>query len=980
MTVKKFFKNVATRLWFIVSCILALILLILNVALAIPTVKDAADLALGRVNGGSLNSSGNENGDKDYYKKTTKSKEEAKEKGDEFNIDLAREGIVMLKNKDNAFPFNTAKDGNKVSVFGKNSVNIVYGGSGSGAVDSTGAKNLFDSLTNVGFEVNPTLKAFYENKSKSGEGRENNPTDLDSGKTVSLSTGETPYSKYTSDVKASYANYSDLALIVISRIGGEGFDLPRTSNEEGKHYLELDSNEIEMIRNVINSGFKKIALVINSGNVFELGFTQSGEFADKIDAVFFMPGTGTTGAMALGEILTGKVNPSGHTVDTFATDFTKAPSFQNFGDNRKQDGDQFKIDGTNAGFYFVDYEEGVYVGYRYYETRGEAEGEDWYKENVVYPFGYGLSYTDFSYSIDNKAELPTTLTKDKFTVKVKVKNTGKVKGKAVVQLYGSTPYIAGQIQKSSVQLVGFGKTAELEPNSEETVSVEIDPYYLASYDYKDENKDGFKGYTLDKGDYTISLRENSHKVVESAKMTLPETIKYEKDPVTDCKVENLYTGNADEYLDSDYHLQSVLSRDDFDGTFPKTPEGNDYNLTSQEKSVLEDRNPNNPETYEMPDLTLKDEDKDLKLWSLYEKEKDGSLKLNKYGAPYIEYDNPKWDALLNKISLEDMKTHMNRAAFHTKELTEIDKPRTYETDGPAGFVNFMFQKEFFGTAAYCSEVMVGQTYNQELAEEWGTVVGEEGLWGDTNMNSPYSGWYAPGINIHRSPFGGRNFEYYSEDSLFSGKMAAAQIRGTRKKGVYCFAKHFALNEQETHRQSNGDISYVTEQAMREIYLRPFEIAVKEGDCIGIMTSFNRIGLKWTGGDYRLLTTILRNEWGFRGAVIDDFNTPGYMPVKQMAYAGGDINLSLTRSWNKVDEKNANDVYVVRRCLKNMLYVTGNSNAMNGFGEGFAKHAGTPIITIIQIAVDIALPIIIVAWGVVAFILVRKKPDEPSIGN
>lgn len=976
MTVKKFFKNIVTRLWFIISCILAFFLLIINIALAIPTVKSAAELALGRVSLG-----GNKTDiEKDYYKRTTKSKDEAREKGDEFNVDIAREGIIMLKNKDKAFPFDIKKEGKKVSVFGKNSVNIVYGGSGSGAVKSDGAKTLADSLTAVGFEVNPTLTAFYKDNDKSGPGRDSNPTDLDSGNTVSLATGETPYSSYTSEVKQSYRDYSDLALIIISRIGGEGFDLPRTSSEEGKHYLEIDQNETEMIRNVVNAGFKKVALIVNSSNAVELGFAEKGEFADKIDAVYFMPGTGTTGVMALGEILTGKVNPSGHTVDTFASDFTKAPSFQNFGDNQKVDGDQFKLDGKNADYYFVDYEEGIYVGYRYYETRGETEGENWYKDNVIYPFGYGLSYTDFSYTIEDRENLPGKLTNDKFTVKVKVKNTGKVKGKAVLQIYGSAPYVSGQIQKSSVQLLGFAKTSELEAGNEDTLEMEINPYYLASYDYKDQNGDGFKGYTLDKGNYVFSLRSDSHHVLDTFSMDLDETIRFENDNVTGNKVENRYTDNEDKFMDSDYHLQSVLSRDDFEGTFPKAPEGEDYHLTAEEKTILVDRDPNNPETYTLPDTSVKEDDKNLKLWNLFEKNEDGSMKLNEFGAPYMDYDNPKWDALINKISLDKLKEHMNKAAFHTIALEEIDKPRTYETDGPAGFVNFMFQKEFYGTAAYCSEVMMGQTYNTDLAEEWGKVVGEESLWGDLSTNSPYSGWYAPGINTHRSPFGGRNFEYYSEDPLHAGKMAAAQIRGTRKKGVYCFAKHFALNEQETHRQSNGDISYVTEQAMREIFLRPFEIAVKEGKCIGIMTSFNRIGLRWAGGDYRLLTKILRDEWGFKGAVIDDFNTPGYMPVKQMAYAGGDINLSITRAWNKVDENNANDVYVVRRCLKNMLYVTGNSNAMNGIGEGFTKSSGTPVIDIIQITIDIALPLIIVVYGVIAFILVKKKENAMKTVN
>ena len=981
MSVKKFFKNLSTRIWFIVSCCLGVLLLVLNVALAVPTVQDFATLIFGVSTG---TSTGSTEGS-DYYPKTTSSKDEARENGDKFNMKLAEEGIVMLKNKDNAFPL---PSGTKVSVFGKNSAGIVYGGSGSGAVDSSKAKTLHDSLTAVGFEVNPELEAFYAS-SASGAGRPNNPSDLDSGKSVSLETGETPLSMYTDKVKSSYSSYNDLALVVLSRIGGEGFDLPRTSAEDGKHYLELDKNEIDMIKHVQASGFKKVAIVINSGNAFELGFTKTdyeGILADKIDGVFLMPGTGTTGVMALGEILSGSVNPSGHTVDTYATDFTAAPSFQNFGDNSKDNGDlMLKEDGTSAGFYFVDYEENIYVGYRYYETRAAVEGETWYQNNVVYPFGYGLSYTSFSYELVDQDSLPTTLTTEEFKVKVKVTNIGTKAGKAVAQLYGHAPYYAGKIEKSEVQLVDFGKTSLLEPGASEVLELNVNPYYMASYDYKDQNGDGFKGYTLDSGDYTFSVRTDAHTLAGSTsfQLNLPSTIKYEKDPVTDTVVKNLYTDNKERYLDSDYHLQTLLSRSDFNGTFPVTPTGDDYKLTQAEIKILEDRNPNNPNTYEMPNLEVPEEDADLMLYDLFEKNEDGTLALDENGRPYVLYDNPKWESLLNKVSLDKAKQMMNRAVFHTIEIPEIDKPRTYETDGPAGFVNFMFTSEFYGCAAYCSETLVGMTFNQELVEEWGETVGEESLWGDiTTVNgevvtkAPYSGWYAPGVNIHRSPFGGRNFEYYSEDPVHTGKMAAAEIRGTRRKGMYTFMKHFALNEQETHRSINGDISYCTEQAMREIYLKAFEIAVKEGKSLGIMSSFNRIGLKWTGGDYRLLTTILRDEWGFRGAVIDDFNTPGYMPVKQMCYAGGDLNLSATRSWSKTDWNNANDVTVIRKALKNTLYVVANSNNMNGHGEGIVHSVGKPIYKNIQLAVNIVLPIIIIGWGAPVIILVARKKEEP----
>lgn len=978
MSVKKFFKNLPTRIWFIVSCVFAFILLVVNIALAVPTVQDLAGSALGT---GKAIASGDVS-KLQYYKKTTSSKEEAKQKGDTFNVSLAEEGITMLKNKDGAFPI--AKN-SKVSIFGKNSANFVYGGTGSGAVNTDEAKTLKDSLTAVGMTVNPTLEAFY-NGSASGSGRPANPDDLDTGGAVSLETGETPYSMYTQSVIDSYKDYNDLALVIFSRIGGEGFDLPFTKDGK-KHYLELDDNEIDMLKNVTKAGFKKVAVIINSGNAMELGFTKEdyeGITASEIDGVFLVPGTGTTGIMALGEILVGDVNPSGHTVDTYATDFTAIPSYQNFGVNGAQPGqhvensDEFMSGEKFSSYYFTDYEEGIYVGYRYYETRAAVDGEDWYSKNVVYPFGYGLSYTTFKYEIDNKASISDKLTKDgKVKVEVKVTNTGSADGKAVVQLYGHAPYIKGQIQKSEVILVDFAKTPIIKSGASETVSVEIDPYLMASYDYKDENKDGFKGYTLDKGDYIFSIRSDSHTVEDSFHMNLDDTVTYENDPTTGNKVENQYTGNTDSKYDSDIHLQTILNRDDFNGTFPKSPAGDDYQLSSEWLTVLKDKKNNNPNTYEMPDLTVKEENKNLKLYDLFEKNEDGSLKLNEFGVAYMDYDNPLWEQLVSRVSLDDAMYMINHGAFHTVKNDDIDKPYTDETDGPVGFVNFMFKAEFYGTAAYCSQVLVGMTYNQELVEEWGAVVGEEGLWGDIKNNRPYSGWYAPGMNIHRSPFGGRNFEYFSEDPIHTGLMAAAEIRGARSKGVYNFAKHFALNEQETHRQSNGDISFVTEQAMREIYLKPFEIAVKQGKAIGIMTSFNRIGLRWSGGDYRLVTTILKDEWGFRGAVINDFNTPAYMPVKQMTYAGGDINLSTTRFWESQDWNNAGDVTVVRKALKNILYTVGNSNAMNGHGEGVTYSYTLPTYRILQIIIDVVLPVAIIAWGVPVFLIVRKRPGEQN---
>ena len=973
MKIRKILGHPAGKAWWISSAVLATVLIAGNIFLATDTGSNLMDIAMGA--GGQVPISG-ETANLNYFKKTTSSKAEAKQKGDEFNITLAEEGIVMLKNKDNAFPI--AK-GAKVSVFGKNSVSIVYGGSGSGAVNTEEAKTLYDSLQEAGFVTNPKLKEFYSNDALSGQPRPQNPSDLDSGESVSLSTGESAQSAYTSDVKNSYSQYNDLALIVLSRIGGEGFDLPRTSSEEGKHYLELDKNEEDLIKEVTSAGFKKVAIVINSGNAMELDFARRGQYADKIDGLFLMPGTGTTGVMALGRILNGDITPSGHTVDTYAVDFTKDPSFQNFGDNSRNNGDQIIVDGADKKYYFVDYEESVYVGYRYYETRG-ASDEAWYQENVAYPFGFGLSYTQFDYQFKG-GKFAAIEKGSKYEVEVEVTNTGNTHGKGVAQIYGHAPYHANGIEKPEFILLGFGKTKELAKGEKETLKIEIDPYLLASYDYNDANKNSFKGFELEQGEYTFSLRSDAHTQLDSFQATLAADIHYDKDPVTGVSVVNRYTDNADSNWNSDFHLQSLLSRTDWNATFPKTPTDSDRVFSSDAFKLMEDTKHNNPhvDEYTLPTQGDETSNPDLKLYSLLNLDKDGNVAIDERGRISMDWDNENWDKLLDKISVEDMKKVMNSAAFKTLAIDSIEKPLTNETDGPVGFVNFMSKSIFFGTCAYCSEVMISQTWNEALVEKFGESVGEEGLWGNNDGKTenplPYSGWYAPGMNIHRSPFGGRNFEYFSEDPVLTGKCAAAQIRGARNKGVYTYAKHFALNEQETHRQSNGDMTFVTEQAMREIYIRPFEMAVKEGEALGIMSSFNRIGTRWTGGDYRLITEILKEEWGFHGAVLCDFNTPGYMSVKQMVYAGGDLNLATNKSWKKVDEKNAGDVTVLRKAMKHVLYMIGNSCAMNGHGSSVKYKSVLAPWRVLQITLDIVIPSLIIVSGVVIFLLLRKK--EPN---
>lgn len=961
-------KSGARRVWLITTSIVLVLLIVINIAAFV--FYELLNIVMP---GGGERPAFSQGIDA-VYQSDYHSKEEALEAANAMNLRLCEEGMVLLKNENNALPLLTPKSDStvteqpRISIFGKNSVDLAYGGSGSGGVNAEGAVDLYTALERAGYALNPELKAFYEDEGSSGPARAANSSDLDSGKSIRIATGETPQSRYTDKVKSSYSSYSDAALVVFTRIGGEGFDLPRQMDgAEGAaspndHYLQLDQNERDLLSAVCNAGFQRVIVAINSGAAMELTFlTDPGYFSDagKIDAAVWMGFPGASGTEALGEILNGSVDPSGRTVDTYASDLKAAPSFQNFGDNCDENGDRYYLDGKPQNYYFVDYEEGIYVGYKYYETRG-CKDEQWYQENVVYPFGYGLSYTQFAWEVTEQSSIrDQAISADgSYQVTVKVTNTGSRPGKDVVQLYAHAPYFDGGIEKPHVVLVGFAKTGLLAPNESESVTIPFSPYALASYDYNDANQNGFKGYELEAGDgYALMVARNAHTYEETIPFKVDGGIRFQTDEVTGTPVENRYTDCANPYLDSDYMLGATLSRSDWAGTFPTSPSAADREVESGLISALSDTKHNNPEDLDSVDMPWFDEASDIVLRDMLQ------------GQPAAaDYEDERWQAVLEKCSANELINMISYGAFNSAAIESIGKPKTNDTDGPVGFVNFMDSTTYYGACSYCCEVVIASTWNEELVEEFGRSVGEEGIWGDAEGRSngmPYSGWYAPGANIHRSPFGGRNFEYYSEDGFLSGKMAAAQIRGCQSKGVYCFMKHFALNEQETHRSLTGDITWVTEQAMREIYLKPFEIAVKEGGTRAIMSSFTRIGTRWTGGDYRLLTSILRDEWGFRGTVICDFNTGAvYMDQKQMAYAGGDLNLSTTpKSW--CDVSDAADAFILARCAKNILYTVVNSNAMNHQVD----HYGMPIWTRVLIAVDAAAVLGLAAWGVAVF---RKK--------
>lgn len=866
-----------------------------------------------------------------YPTQKATNKAEAFANAQEVNLKLAEEGFVLLKNENAALPMNK---GARISVFSKNSVNLSYGGSGSGGFDTSNNKNLYESLNDAGFVTNPTLKRFYES-SQSGPVRTANSSDLDNGDNQKIATAETPQNKYTDAVKNSYADYSDAALVVITRIGGEGFDLPRYQGDsEGavspdSHYLELDQNEIDLLTAVTDGTFKRVVVVFNTPSSFEATFLKDSAyaaFADKIDAAVWIGFTGSNGITALGEILNGDVNPSGRLVDTWAADFTKNPSFVNFGTGCLPD----TTDKYDGGMYYsVDYEEGIYVGYRYYETRGETDGEDWYNANVVYPFGYGLSYTTFDWTVGDASaseiELGTTI-----TVPVTVKNTGSVAGKDVVQLYASAPYTLGGIEKAHKVLVGFAKTKLLQPGESETVTVSFDPYSAASYDYRDANSNGFSGYELEAGEYTLYVSRNAHESEKAIALNLAADVQIGTDPTTDSEVVNRYT-DSENFLDSDWQLDAMLSRADWEGTWPTPQTAQQHAGTDRLYEEIRSEEHNNPTDFDSEEYPWFGEEPTLTLRDLLP-----SAEAEGY-EPVVSYDDERWEELMMGCDEEEMIALINNGAYHTLAMENVGLPATIHGDGPSGFTCFMSKEQVNGTCQYVSEPVMASTWNINLMNELGEAIGEEGTIGDKATGQPYSSIYAPGVNIHRSPFGGRCSEYFSEDPFISGMMGAAEVQGIQSRGVLPTVKHFVANEQETHRSIGGDLSWLSEQALREIYLKPFEYTVKLGETRGIMTSFNRIGTRWTGGDYRLLTEILRNEWGFNGLVICDFNTiPQYMIPRMMFYAGGSLDLATQQSamWTDCDTSDAGDAIVLMRAVKDVMYALVNSNAMNAEVIGY----------------------------------------------
>ncbi len=999
-------KSRAATVWTIVLAILLVLTVVVNIVLTGP-LYTVMNMYFGKGDAVIENSSDAENMDTEYYKSEYGSEEELLTASQELASEIESEGIVLLKNDDQTLPL--SEDEKNVSLFGRTSVDPIYTGAGSAATESSPV-DYKTALENHDFTVNGTLYDFYANHPKSTE-----------KKTAVLHTGnmgdqqveytgrgfvsamgvatfvddiiaEVPVSDYPADLESSFAEYNGAAIVFIGRVGGEGCDLPtnmsdhaENAEDQAKTYLELNSTEMEMLSYVKEQKdagvFDKIIVVCNTANAMEMGFLEDEQYG--IDAALWVGCIGDQGANAVAEVLDGKVTPSGHLPDTYVYDLTKDPSFQNF-----EDLYYTNVDGTIGGYEsgcFNEYEEGIYVGYRYYETAaaeamaGNYDGFN-YDEQVLYPFGYGLSYADF----DMRFEGTPSYSDGAFTFDVTVTNTSDTyPGKQVVQIYAETPYTPGGIEKAKVVLAAFDKTDLLEPGQSQTLTLTVHAEDLASYDYKDNGC-----YVLEQGTYGFYLSENAHSWadIDTAdegryfSEDLDEVIFNEDHPRESDQtaavnqfdeVSAVFTDTAEEGSPLN------MSRADFAGTFPTAPTEEELTADDEIKTALETNF--NEET----DAILGNTEGS----KVYADEapvtgKDSGISLIDLRG--LDYDDETWNLLLDELNLDDVQNMLANAGYNTAELTEIGKPATLDYDGPMGWSTWVSAN---GGDAVCigfpAEEILAATWNEDLAHDMGVMVGEQGL------NNGFTGWYAPGMNTHRSAFGGRNYEYYSEDGFLSGRIAVNEVSGAMEKGVYCYLKHFALNDKEDGR--NGIAVFANEQAIREIYLKPFEMCVKDASaeifyndengelaskeinaCTAIMSSYNRIGTKWAGATYGLMTQILRHEWGCQGMVISDyFGGSPYMDADEGLRAGNDMLLNTFADGTLTDKTSATSLNAVRNAAHNVLYTVVNSNAMQGIASGVKITYELAGWQKALIAGDVVMAVIIIA-GAVLVVKKRKK--------
>lgn len=815
--------------------------------------------------------------------------------------DISDEGMVLLKNTDATLPL---EKGTKLNVFGWASTNPIYGGTGSGSLNDAYEKTgILDGLHNAGFETNQALTDFYTAY------RADRP--VVGMFQADWTLPEPAASTYPADLLAGVKSYSDTAVVTIGRSGGEGFDLPQDVNAEmasnkafsftdnstdykefadGEGYLTLTRSERDMI-DLAKANADRVVVIYNGANAFEL---ESLEKDPEIDAIVWALPAGQRGFNSLGRILDGEVNPSAKTPDTFLADIESSPAAKNFGDFTYTNMEEFGQTSpfTKATTYpaFVSYNEGIYVGYRFWETAA-VEGVVDYDAAVTYPFGFGLSYTTFEQELDD-----VTLADGTVTATVTVTNTGDVAGKEVAELYFTPPYTNGGIEKAAVNLAAYGKTKLLEPGQSETLTLTFDEDDMASYDMSGDGH-----YVLEAGTYTISLRTDSHTVVDQRDVQVGETITYDEDS-------NTHDGDLvaahNEFASAAGDVTYLSRADHFANLEAATAAPASLEISDEAKAAF----------VATQNYDAKAADQAAGAAEMPTTGADNGLLLGDMHG--LAYDDPKWEQLLDQLSVDDMNTLIANGGYKTPAISSVGKVQTVDVDGPAS-LNNNFTK--VGSIGLPVSVSVAATWNTELADAFGEAIAKMAHEMDV------AGWYAPAMNTHRYAYAGRNFEYFSEDPVLAGTQAAHEVAGAQKNGVYAFIKHFAFNDQETNR-NNMLVTWSNEQALREIYLRPFELSVKDGGATAVMSAFNYIGTVYAGAAPELLNDVLRGEWGFRGMVLTDyFAGYGYQNADQIVRGGGDVMLAtLDMGVNSVNERSANGVAAMRTAAHNILYTTANS--------------------------------------------------------
>jgi len=875
--------------------------------------------------------------------------------------DITAEGVVLAQNQEKLLPL---AGGTKLNVFGWASTNPCYGGTGSGALNTAyPVVDILEGLHRAGIETNEELSKFYTDY------KADRPSVAMSVQDWTLP--EPNVKLYTDELMNNAKTYSDTAMIVITRVGGEGADLPTdmaavvdgswvrrladwrgtqrgagyyngsyddTLNEgndwdAGDHFLQLTRREEEMI-DLVTANFDKVVLVYNGANAFELGWVKD---YPQIKSVLLCPGTGQSGFEGFGKVVSGAVNPSGRTVDTYAANMKNAPWWNNFGDFKYTGAEEFvsdpsSFDPAGSSPSFVNYIEGIYVGYKFYETAAR-EGLIDYDKEVVYPFGYGLSYTTFAQKMG-----PISLKGEALEFDVEVSNTGSVAGKEVVQVYVDPPYTDGGIEKASANLLDFAKTGELAPGASETVHFSIPLESLACYDEK-----GAGCYILEAGDYGISVNADAHTPLASQTYTVASQITYDENNKRSS--DDVAAVNRFEFAQGDV---TYLSRA---GRFANYAKATAAPASTEMPAEVKDGF-YNAKLYQEQGAAAED---DPAAAPITTGAKNGLTLMDMRG---LDYDDPKWDDLLDQLTLAEMNTIISQGGYQTAAVASVGKVRTNDCDGPAS-INNNFTG--VGSVGFPAATLIASTWSKDLARAFGDSIGTMADQMDT------AGWYGPAMNIHRTAFSGRNFEYYSEDSVLSGAMASNAVAGAQNHGVYAYMKHFALNDQEGNRNSML-CTWSNEQAIREIYLKPFEMCVKDAGCLAVMSSFNYIGNRWAGGSSVLCQTVLRDEWGFRGFVESDyFGVYGYMNADQAVRGGTDLMLATYDSdYNRVSVTSNAGQQALRQSAKNILYVVANSRSYEA--ENYARATATPTWKIILIAADVVAAAVILG---LEFLLIRN---------